>query len=73
MAAFLHRAAGSPAAPTRCGFNDVPADAYYAQATCWAKAKNITTGYGTPNRFAPGATVDRAQMAAFLFRAAGPR
>jgi hypothetical protein len=72
MAAFLWRAAGEPAAPARCGFNDVPTGSYYEQATCWLKAQNITTGWaGNPAVFAPGQPVSRAQMAAFLWRAAG--
>jgi hypothetical protein len=72
MAAFLWRAAGEPAAPTRCGFADVPAGSYYERATCWLKANNITTGWnGNPAVFAPREPVSRAQMAAFLWRNAG--
>jgi serine protease len=68
MAAFLWRAAGSPSSPAPCGFLDQSSiPAYARSAACWLKANNITTN----NPFNPNGTVDRAQMAAFLWRAAG--
>ena len=45
-AAFLYRAAGSPAVNGSAGFSDVAADAYYAQAVAWAKEHGITDGIG---------------------------
>lgn len=63
VAAFLWRYAGEPSA--ECTFDDVPADAYYAEAACWLKAEDITT---STNTFNPGGVVTRGQMAAFLWR-----
>ena len=51
-------------------FNDVPADAYYAQAVAWAVNKGITSGTGG-NNFSPDMTVTRGQAVTFLWRAAG--
>jgi SpoIID/LytB domain protein len=70
MATFLHRLSGLKA-PTRShGFPDVVRGAFYEQAVSWAVEHGITDGYGTTGRFEPGITVNRAQMAAFLFRLA---
>ena len=75
MAAFLYRAAGSPAweAPTESPFADVgPASPFYAEIT-WLAAQGITTGYDGPGDsvlFRPTAPVSRQAMAAFLYRAA---
>jgi hypothetical protein len=46
MAAFLWRMAGEPTSTTSCGFDDVPAGAFYAKGACWLKAQGITTGWG---------------------------
>jgi hypothetical protein len=64
---------GAPTDPlTSCGLRDVPANTYFSQAACWAKALGITTGYaGDQGRFAPGVALDRAQMATMLWRMAG--
>ncbi len=67
---FLWRAAGSPQAGGSTGFTDVPADAYYADAVKWAVQQGITGGVGN-NRFDPNGTCTRAQIATFLWRAAG--
>ncbi len=68
MAAFLWRAAGSPPAATSCGFSDAAAIPDYARkGACWLKVTGITAN----NPYAPGDVVTRAQMAAFLWRAAG--
>lgn len=62
-AAFLYRAAGSPAVGGSAGFSDVAADAYYAQAVAWAKEHGIGGGlFGSAN------DCTRAQIAAFLYR-----
>ncbi|WP_418927258.1 S-layer homology domain-containing protein [Dysosmobacter sp.] len=66
-AAFLYRAAGSPAVGGNASFADVPADSYYAQAVSWAVENGITTGVGG-GRFDPNATCTRAQIATFLYR-----
>ena len=69
MAAFLWRFAGEPEAGTDCGFVDVDPTRFFAEGTCWLKAEGITTGFdGDDTRFAPGETVTRDQMAAFLWR-----
>lgn len=68
MAAFLWRAAGSPAAPSSCGFTDSASIPVFArQAACWMKAQGITTN----NPYKPTDPVNRSQMAAFLWRAEG--
>ena len=52
------------------GFVDVPADAYYAEAVAWAVENGITNGTSATT-FGPDASCTRAQMVAFLWRAAG--
>ena len=55
---------------TQLAFTDVSADAYYYDAVQWAVKNGIT--YGTSDTtFSPDASCTRAQMAAFLWRAAG--
>ena len=66
-AAFLYRAAGSPAVNGNAGFSDVAADAYYAQAVAWAKEDGITDGIGG-GLFGSANDCTRAQIAAFLWR-----
>ena len=66
-AAFLYRAAGSPAVGGSAGFSDVAADAYYAQAVAWAKEHGITDGIGG-GLFGSANDCTRAQIAAFLAR-----
>ena len=70
MAAFLWRAAGSPAPAQAHSFTDVPADAYYNTAVSWLVGENITTGTGN-GRFSPNNQVTRGQTASLLHRAAG--
>ena len=52
------------------GFVDVPADAYYADAVTWAVKQGITKGT-SETTFSPDTSCTRAQMATFLWRAAG--
>ena len=66
-AAFLYRAAGSPAVNGSAGFSDVAADAYYAQAVAWAKEHGITDGIGG-GLFGSANDCTRAQIAAVLWR-----
>ena len=66
-AAFLYRAAGSPAVNGSAGFSDVAADAYYASAVAWAKEHGITGGIGG-GLFGSANNCTRAQIAAFLWR-----
>ena len=49
-------------------FNDVPADAYFADAVAWAYENGITVGT-SPTTFSPDDPVTRAQVATFLHRA----
>lgn len=65
-AAFLHRAAGSPAASGH-SFADVSPESYYAEAVQWAAEKGITGGTGG-GMFQPGANCTRAQIVTFLYR-----
>ena len=67
-AAFLYRAAGSPAVNGSAGFSDVAADAYYAQAVAWAKEHGITDGIGG-GLFGSANDCTRAQIVTFLYRA----
>ena len=48
-------------------FDDVAADAYYANAVTWAVANGITNGTGG-NNFSPDQIVSRAQAVTFLHR-----
>ena len=71
MVTFLYRAAGSPAPKSTVNpFTDVSANDYYYNAVLWAVENGITTGVSA-DRFAPGATVSRAQTVTFLYRANG--
>jgi hypothetical protein len=71
MAAFLHRATGSPegANPT-CGtdeFPDVPATHRFCGVIEWMVNAGVTGGY-EDGTFRPAAQVSRQAMAAFVFR-----
>lgn len=51
-------------------FSDVPTNAYYCEAVKWAQEKSITGGIGN-GLFEPNQPCTRAQIVAFLWRAAG--
>ena len=51
-------------------FEDVPADAFYANAVQWAVDENVTTGLSTTS-FGPNEPCTRSQIVTFLWRAAG--
>ena len=51
-------------------FDDVPADAWYAEAVQWALNNNITNGT-SDTAFSPKKTCTRAQVVTFLWRACG--
>lgn len=59
--------ASGEAAPV---FDDVPADAYYADAVAWAVKEGITNGTGATT-FSPDDTCTRGQIITFLWRATG--
>lgn len=67
MSAFLWRAAGSPAAPNHVFRDEAAIPGFARQATDWMYAQGITTN----DPFDPNGKVTRAQMSAFLWRAAG--
>jgi hypothetical protein len=76
MAAFLYRAAGSPAftPPPTSPFPDVPTSHMFYKEIAWMLDQGITTGTVLPNGsfgYDPTAAVSRQAMAAFLYRAAG--
>lgn len=70
IATILYRAAGSPAVTGGTDFPDVASTAYYADATRWASANGIVSGYPNGN-FGPNDPITRQQFAAILWRYAG--
>jgi hypothetical protein len=68
MALFMWRMMGEPAGRSSCGFGDESSISSSARvATCWLLDNGITTN----NPYNPTGTVNRGQMAAFLWRLAG--
>ena len=66
---FLWRAAGSPAPMlNKNPFTDVHTSDYYYDAVLWAVQNGITNGTSAKT-FSPDATVTRAQVVTFLWRA----
>lgn len=70
IATILYRASGSPAVTGGTDFPDVASTAYYAEATRWASANGIVSGYPNGN-FGPNDPITRQQFAAILWRYAG--
>ena len=66
LVTVLHTLAGNPAA-ANSDFADVAADAWYADAVSWAKAKDLVAGTGL-NRFSPEASITRQDLAVILVR-----
>lgn len=64
---ILHRLSGSPAPKNLTYFEDVPADAWYAEAVAWAKEAGIAHGVSATH-FAPENLVNREQLATFIHR-----
>jgi len=74
MAAFLYRAAGSPAyTPPRVSpFRDVPTGHVFYDEMAWLAERGISTGWVAGDgsvTYRPGLDVTRGVMAAFLYRA----
>lgn len=68
---FLWRAAGCPQPVSKVNpFTDVRADDYFYTAVLWAVENGITNGTSAKT-FSPDATVTRAQVVTFLWRANG--
>ena len=63
---MLYRMEKEPSAAA-ADFDDVAANAYYADAIGWASANDIVNGYGD-GTFGPDDAIMREQMAAILFR-----
>ncbi|MBO4390630.1 MAG: S-layer homology domain-containing protein [Lachnospiraceae bacterium] len=70
MVSFLWRMAGCPEPKKATVFRDVPRDAYYYKAVCWASENGITGGY-SDGTFRPNNNCSRAQTVTFLYRMAG--
>lgn len=66
LIALLHAYDGEPESGTS-GFDDVSADAWYADAVEWASANGIVSGYGN-SRFQPDKNITREQVVAILYR-----
>jgi hypothetical protein len=69
MGAFLWRAKGRPA-PTAARFSDVPAGAYYTDATSWMRGAGMRAACAT-DRYCPSITAARADIVMWLWQAAG--
>jgi hypothetical protein len=69
MATLLWRMEGRQAAP-RHSFRDVPRGSYFDAAVSWLVHVGVTHGVSA-DRFAPAEPINRAQMAAFLWRLKG--
>lgn len=65
---YLWQCAGSPEPDGECNFDDVPADAPYAEAVAWAVENGITT-VTSATTFSPNTVCDRGQIVTFLHRA----
>ena len=70
VATFVWRVWDTPEPTEPSGFDDVDAEAFYADAVAWMKEAGITTGT-TPTTFDPTDLVTRGQLATFLWRLAG--
>lgn len=63
----LYRLSGSPAVSAAASFNDVPADASYADAVAWAYANGVVNGTSAVT-FDPQDSITREQIAAMFYR-----
>jgi hypothetical protein len=75
MAAFLYRLAGSPgwSAPAQSPFQDVETGHPFYREITWLAAQGITKGWAEADgvSFRPSSPIERAAMAAFVYRYAG--
>ena len=67
LVTVLYRMENEPAVSAASSFKDVPAGQWYTKAVAWASANQIVSGYSA-DRFGPGDTITREQMAAILHR-----
>ena len=63
----LWRMAGEPEAAAPAAFEDVAADAWYAEPVAWAAENGITNGTSA-TKFSPDQTCTRGQIVTFLYR-----
>lgn len=68
FAEVLYRMSGEDKAEAEQKFQDVPEDAWYADAVAWAAKNKIVTGYADGKTFGPADPVTREQMAVMLYR-----
>ncbi len=64
---MLWRMAGQPVVNYRMTYQDVPADAYYAEAVRWASSTGVVTGYNDQT-FGPNDLITREQLVSILYR-----
>jgi len=69
FATFLHRANGTPSGGAE-PFSDVNGSHFFAGSVAWMVSEGITTGT-TPTTFEPYRSINRAELATFLYRQAG--
>lgn len=67
LVTVLHRYEGTPEPETTAPFDDVAADAWYAQAVNWAYANGIVEGTA-PNLFSPNQDITREQIVTVFHR-----
>ena len=69
MAAFFYRMAGSPqyTPPATSPFKDVPTDYVFYKEIAWMHSQGIANGWDD-GTYRPSASIERGQMAAFIFR-----
>ena len=70
FAQILHNREGRPAVNYLMRFEDVPGEAWCAEAIRWAASQGIVGGYGN-GRFGPNDGITREQLAVMLWRYAG--
>lgn len=72
MIVFVYRALGEPAftPPARSPFSDMPPTRQFYKEITWAYSQGISKGW-PDGTFRPTAPVERAAVAAFLYRASG--
>lgn len=67
MVTLLWRMEGQPQTDASQTFQDVPAGQWYSDATVWAAANGIVSGYGN-GMFGPADTITREQLISILYR-----
>lgn len=67
LTTVLYRLAGTPHTAANTAFQDVDAQAYYADAVAWGRANGIINGT-SDSLFSPDKKVTREQIVVFLYR-----